>query len=300
MPRNLFCHTVVIVSAREREDTWTRAQALEEIERVLLDAERHAEANGGRWNAAMLSAAHDATKRTLSIRDEAQAGAVDFARLVGHWVYERADGSTGRASYEAALRAVRDDPDSNWLTADLYRFIDTYLDGSLTGEGFVRMLNKPLLGRPRVKPPPPAPGDFPFNSAEPTLRGMLERASVDPVSDPASAFEVFAAFAKLRAGASATHRVEDDGFLWEYWTAGRRFTVDLCRQFSLADGDGDYSHMEQLHLTFVFSAEPGDDDGTLWSHGDLDAWLSGVRATAAFRAITTRKPTSATIELFEV
>jgi hypothetical protein len=93
----------------------------------------------------MLAAQHDATKRSLSIRDEARAEAVDFGRLVASWVDERAGPPTGRASHEAALRAVRVDPTSNWLTADLHRFIDSYLDGSLTGEQFVRMLKKPLL-----------------------------------------------------------------------------------------------------------------------------------------------------------
>jgi hypothetical protein len=174
------------------------------------------------------------------------------------------------------------------------------VDGSLSEERFVRMLNKPLLGRPRAEPTPPAAGDFPFDTAESRLQAMLEQASVNPQSDPAGALEVFAAFANLRAGANGTHRVEDDRFFCEYWTSGNRFTVELCRQFSLADEDGDHSHMQQLHLTFVFAAKPGDDDGALWANGDIDAWLTQLRAARPGQAIATRGATSAAVQLSAV
>jgi hypothetical protein len=296
----LSCRTVVLVSTARTPATWTLEQALEEIERVLRDAGRHAAANGGRWGAAMSAAECDAINRSLTIRDEARADAGDFARLVARWVYERAGLPTERACHLAALRAVQDDPVSNWLAADLHRFIDSYRDGFLSGEGFVRMLKKPLLGRPRTKSAPPAAGDFPFEAAESTLQAMLEQASVNPQSDPAAAFEEFAAFAKLSAGANATHRVEDDSFFCEYATSGGDFTVVLGRQFSLADRDGDYSHMQQLHLTFGFSAKQGDDDGVLWADGDIDAWLTQLLATRAGQAIATREATSAMIRLSDV
>jgi hypothetical protein len=291
---------VNLVSTDRGRTSWTREQALEEIERLLRDTERHADANGGHWGAALGAAEVDAIKRAMSCPDEAQADAIDFACLVAGWVFERADLPDERASYEAASRAVRDAPESNWLTADLYRLIDSYLDGSLTREGFGRMLNKPLLGRPRRQLPPPPPGDFPFDTAEATLRAMLKAASVDPQSDAPAAFGVLVAFAKLDAGANAEYLVEDDSCCCEYSTSAKRFVVEFRRQFSLADRDGDYSHMQQLSLTFEFPAQEGDDGGVVWANENIDAWVSRLRATSALRAIMTRKPTSATVRVSDV
>jgi len=123
---------------------------------------------------------------------------------------------------------------------------------------------------------------------------LLAAAGVDP--DAASPSDVGRAIDAAQRFSSVTFDDadprEDDGdmFLAQFgthdWGEGDSFEVDLTRQFSFSDAEGEYVRLEQLHLTF--SLEPTAalralGSGNLWSSDvGIDAFFGQVRELPAF------------------
>ena len=89
---------------------------------------------------------------------------------------------------------------------------------------------------------------------------------------------------------------DDDGILAQYgvydWSStgdAEFFELDMTRQFSFYDEDGEYDHMAQLSCTFRF--EPTDDlralgEGNLWSFDmDLGTFFEHALAMPGFAGV---------------
>jgi hypothetical protein len=128
------------------------------------------------------------------------------------------------------------------------------------------------------------------------LRELLVQAEVDlerpTIEDVERTWNVWRRFADEPVEDAAPRDEDGDGILAQYGTYGwskGRFEVDLTRQFTFADEDGEYDHMAQLSCTFRFEmtdtlrALPG---GDLWSFGmDLDAFFAAALALPGFAAV---------------
>lgn len=138
-----------------------------------------------------------------------------------------------------------------------------------------------------------------MSEAEKVLRDLLGL-GVAPNSferlDPRTTWEVFKAFAARPCAADPPERLDGDDLLFQWDDAG----VDFTRQFSIADSDGDYDRMEQLHVTFSFDHDETRErieSGHLWSMGrPLEAWINEVEQTDGFALLKLGdKPALATI-----
>ena len=73
------------------------------------------------------------------------------------------------------------------------------------------------------------------------------------------------------------------------WGGPAHFELDMTRQFSFADEDGDYSHMTQLQCTFQFAVSDelrGLGADNLWSFDlSLDAFFEQALALPGFRGV---------------
>ena len=84
---------------------------------------------------------------------------------------------------------------------------------------------------------------------------------------------------------------DGDAILAQYgvydWGSGEYFELDMTRQFSFSDEDGEYDHMSQLHCTFRFEATVelrGLGERNLWSFGrSLDEFFDEALAMPGFR-----------------
>jgi hypothetical protein len=127
------------------------------------------------------------------------------------------------------------------------------------------------------------------------LRELLRDAGVDldrPTSeDVEHAWEVMRQFAEERADDAQAPEDGGDGILAQYgifaWEGPPHFELDMTRQFSFADDDGEYSHMTQLQCTFQYAVTDelralGDDN--LWSFEfSLDGFFEQALAMPGFR-----------------
>lgn len=101
-----------------------------------------------------------------------------------------------------------------------------------------------------------------------------------------------------------------DAILAQYgvydWGAGEYFELDMTRQFSFSDEDGEYDHMSQLHCTFRFQptdALRGLGERNLWSFGrSLDEFFDEALAMPGFQHTNSAKlaPVSLEIDYSEV
>ncbi len=93
------------------------------------------------------------------------------------------------------------------------------------------------------------------------LLSMLKAAGVDvdapTASDVQATWEVMARFAAEPVEDCEPPEQDGDGILAQYGTyGGDTFQLDMTRQFSFVDADGDYDHMAQLNCTFYFQPTP--------------------------------------------
>jgi hypothetical protein len=119
------------------------------------------------------------------------------------------------------------------------------------------------------------------------LRALLQDAGVNPDSPSADdvqrTWDVVRAFAAEPVEDAEPRDQEGDGILAQYgiydWGDGEHFELDMTRQLSFADEDGEYSHMAQLQCTFLF--EPTDE---LRALGDENLWSFDLPLDAFFNA----------------
>jgi hypothetical protein len=146
------------------------------------------------------------------------------------------------------------------------------------------------------------------------LRELLRQAGVN-IERP-SAADVDRAWAVMRQFAAETvddaepREADGDGILAQYgtyaWDGPAHFELDMTRQFSFADEDGEYSHMTQLQCTFQFAVTDelralGADN--LWSFDlPLDSFFEQALAMPGFRGVRELgvKPLRLVIEYDEV
>jgi hypothetical protein len=129
------------------------------------------------------------------------------------------------------------------------------------------------------------------------LRQLLRDAGVDldrPTSgDVERAWEVMRQFAEEPVADARAPEDEGDGILAQYfifaWEGPPHVELDMTRQFSFADDDGEYSHMTQLQCTFQFAVTDelrtlGEDN--LWSFDlPLDVFFEQALAMPGFRGV---------------
>jgi hypothetical protein len=144
---------------------------------------------------------------------------------------------------------------------------------------------------------------------EKRLRSLLHDAGVD-VDRPA-AEDVERTWAVMRT--FAAEPVEDaeppeqdgDGMLAQYgtyeWGRGEHFELDMTRQLSFTDRDGEYDHMTQLHCSFAFVPTDelralGADD--LWSFGlPLDDFFARALALPGFAHVSAQRLAPTALEI---
>jgi hypothetical protein len=129
------------------------------------------------------------------------------------------------------------------------------------------------------------------------LRELLRDAGVDverPThGDVERTWEVIRRFAEERVDDAQALEEGGDGILAQYgifaWDGPPHFELDMTRQFSFADDDGEYSHMTQLQCTFQFAVTDelralGEDN--LWSFDlTLDTFFEKSLAMPGFRGV---------------
>jgi hypothetical protein len=145
--------------------------------------------------------------------------------------------------------------------------------------------------------------------AEGRLLEMLGAAGLDPRRlDPLAAWSVFQEFANERVEGVGPNS-DDDMLLFECgvydWSDGKgpRFNWGFVRQFTLYDADGEYDHMEQLHLKLFFPVSPALEAievPGIWSGRERAAWARDVESDEGFRAVTELQPLESQVEQWEV
>ena len=126
------------------------------------------------------------------------------------------------------------------------------------------------------------------------LEALLQDAGVDPgqpsADDVETTWRVMRQFAAERVEDCEPPEQDGDGLLAQYgvhdWGAGEHFELDMTRQFSFVDDDGEYDHMAQLSCTFLFPATPelaAIDSENEWSFGmPLDVFFERALALPGF------------------
>ena len=125
------------------------------------------------------------------------------------------------------------------------------------------------------------------------LTEMLNAAGVNMTQPGADDVEktwaVFRRFAEEQVDDCDPRERDGDGILAQYGAWMGPFDLDMTRQFSFSDADGEYDHMAQLHCTFRFeSTEALSAAGmaTEWSFGrDLAEFFDMVLELPGFRAL---------------
>ncbi|MEV8534693.1 hypothetical protein [Streptomyces sp. NPDC051211] len=117
--------------------------------------------------------------------------------------------------------------------------------------------------------------------------------------DTEDAWPAFLRFGRLLFDVPDTP--DTDGLLFQYGPSSfdgpPTFTLDLTRQFAIADSDGDHDHYVQVHCELRYRPAPalqalGSFDSWFFHGGgdDLDAWAEGLSKRAAWATIRTLKP----------
>jgi len=97
------------------------------------------------------------------------------------------------------------------------------------------------------------------------------------------------------------HTSDADGLLFQYGTYSfdgpPTFTLDIARQFEIADSDGNHDHYVQVHCELQYSPAPTlqalGSFNSWFFHGagdDLDEWAEKLSERAAWTTIRTLKP----------
>jgi hypothetical protein len=129
------------------------------------------------------------------------------------------------------------------------------------------------------------------------LRELLRQAGVDierPTAvDVDRTWAVVRQFAEEPVDDAEAREAEGDGILAQYgtfaWDGPPHFELDMTRQFTFADEDGEYSHMTQLQCTFQVAVTDelralGEDN--LWSFDmALDSFFEQALAVPGFRGV---------------
>jgi len=144
----------------------------------------------------------------------------------------------------------------------------------------------------------------PLGQAVETLETKLHEASLNLDQRPTlgDVWTPFLAFARQPFSAGRGLYVENDMCLAE-WGAGGVF-FDLVRQWSMNDADdGSYDHMEQLHLTLHYDADPALEQvgaDSLWSGDDASGWAAEVEAAEPFGLLSARMPIRIRVDHYNV
>jgi hypothetical protein len=283
-----------------RDDEFSVAEIIEEVAHVAADTGRfHAEISAP-WPGAYMVAQMAASLRDLH-RPAAKGGTLgDAGSLIAVWLIERADREDRAASIEAAYLAAIGAGQEEGLGRDLRTLVQGNVDGTIDDAEFVRRLKKPHAGLRRRVPSPPRlhePGAIALGSAESKLTTMLAGAGAN---SPRAVWEVFKQFAALPVTAEEPERldqIEGDMLLFEWGIfesiapegPPELFMVDLIRQFSVLDADGDYDRIEQLRCSISFEQTPellelG--SNALWSNSDRDRWFTDVEHSDGFQVLS--------------
>jgi hypothetical protein len=297
------------MSDRPRPGEYKAAELLRALEHLLADA--RATSWSAAYGRALEADVEIASRNVRALEAEPNAETeTDYGNLAGlilMWI------TSGRGNAEAldaahqVLYASSDDP-LRLKIYDLARRLET---GDITWTEFLKIRKKGLIRWPKPSARPSKKGAIPLTEAKATVAGMLVKAtgSTDP-PDARTAWDVFKSFAARAVAATPPAQVERDACLFQWgvydWGKGSHFEWDLVRQFVLNDGEGDYDHMEQLHLTLLFDAEAEPlvrlQEGNVWSEPSLDDWIDEVESLDAFTIVTTKllKPQSMRLEHHEV
>jgi hypothetical protein len=139
------------------------------------------------------------------------------------------------------------------------------------------------------------------DEAEDRLRTLLRGAGVDldhpRHEDVGRTWDVMRTFFAEEVEDAAPREQDGDGLLAQYgvytFTGEPLYELDITRQFSFNDEDGEYDHMAQLQCTFEL--EPTDElravaDANLWSW-DASDFFAEVLAMPGFRIVEELKLT---------
>jgi hypothetical protein len=137
--------------------------------------------------------------------------------------------------------------------------------------------------------------------ALPTLKRMMVESGVDsqkPV--PRAGWEVFKRFAARPVYCAS------DGLLFQCgvyeFTGKPMFHFDFVRQFRI-EKDGDYDHMQQLHIEFLFEPTPqtGEMHFDKWSFDfrSLEEWFRFIEARPEFRDVIESTAQPASVKLYQ-
>jgi hypothetical protein len=77
------------------------------------------------------------------------------------------------------------------------------------------------------------------------------------------------------------------------------FVVDLVRQLTVVDGNGDYERMEQLRCSLRFDLTPALREvgtGAEWGDQDRERWFVEVEQSAGFEPVRARRVLDVRIE----
>jgi hypothetical protein len=135
------------------------------------------------------------------------------------------------------------------------------------------------------------------NDAPGRLRELLRQAGVNierpRVVDVDRTWGVVRQFAAEPVDDAEPPEADGDGILAQYgvfaWDGPPHFELDMTRQFSFADEDGEYSHMTRLQCTFEFAVTDelrALGEANLWSFGlTLDGFFEHALAMPGFRGV---------------
>lgn len=87
-----------------------------------------------------------------------------------------------------------------------------------------------------------------------------------------------------------------DDILWDTSTGVNGMDVDIVRQFTHENSDGEYLYMEQLHIEFNIGTDKlavGNAMGNMWSGNDVESFFAEVEKRNEFKAI----PQDSTVKL---
>lgn len=113
------------------------------------------------------------------------------------------------------------------------------------------------------------------------LTELLSAAGVDlehpTAADVDTTWSVVRRFASEPVEDCETPERDGDGILAQYGAWSGPFVLDMTRQFTFVDADGEYDHMAQLSCTFRFALTD-----RLATVGAASEWSFGIRLTDFF------------------
>jgi hypothetical protein len=235
------------------------------------------------------------TRASMRAQHEALLRGQHLSYFFASWLAERADAATPDASVKAAYEAASAIDEDSSLRRDLREYVTAYCDGTMSDDEWFQRLKKPRRPDSRRRPTKSErrpSGSLTVNTAEAALRAMLAESDLRQgefntirVAALPAIWSVFKAFIERPVFGDRDEVVAGDDFLFESDADG----VELVRQFSIEDADGDHDRMEQLHLTLRFAADeqPLPPGKPLW--GTVAAgWTAEVEQSEPFAVARTR------------